>query len=127
MVAVAGLAEDFVEQVGCTVDDEMLLVELKCRVHAAQHLDHAQAVERAMGIPDGAEDFLGAVLCGGIALLDRQVRAEFAFEIADMAGGEELVAGADAQVQVSGRGLLELDAEAFCFLLGRHEVVAVRL
>jgi hypothetical protein len=38
-----------------------------------------------------------------------------------MAGGEELVAAADAEVEVT-RGLFrEGEAEGFCFLLGSHD------
>ena len=71
-----------------------------------------------MRVPDGAEDFFRAVLCGGVAFRDGEVGAELALEVAHMAGGEELRAAADAEVQVGGCDLLEFDAEAFCFLLG---------
>ena len=47
-------AEDFVQQVGHAVDDFWLIGEARIGVDAAEHLDDAQVVEGAVGVPDGA-------------------------------------------------------------------------
>ncbi len=113
MEAVAFPDEDFVQEVGGSIDDEVLFLEFERGVHAAEDFDDAQAVERAVRVPDGAEDFFRTVFRGGVAFRDGEVGAELALEVAHMAGGEELRAAADAEVQVGGRDLLEFDAEAF--------------
>ena len=50
--AVAFPAEDFVLQVGGSVDHALLLVQFGRGVHAAEDFDDAQAVERAVSVPD---------------------------------------------------------------------------
>ena len=50
--AVAFPAEDFVQQVGGSVDHALLLVQVGRGVHAAEDFDDAQAVERAVSVPD---------------------------------------------------------------------------
>ena len=120
MVAVAFFAEDFVEEVGAAVDDEVLVAVVERGVHTAEYFEDFQAIERAVGVPDGAEDFFRAVFRGLVAVFGGDTGSELAFEIADVAGSEELVAAADAEVQVAGGLLGEGEAEGFCFLLGCH-------
>ncbi len=120
VIAVAILAENFMQQVGATVDDEVLIGVVEGGVHAAEDFDDLEAVEGAMGIPDGAKDFFCAVLGGSIALLSGDVCAEFAFEVADMAGGDELTTAADAEIQIAGSVFLEGKTKGFGFLLGGH-------
>ena len=44
VISIAILAEQFVHQIRCTVDDEMLVGEVRSRVNAPQLLDHSQPV-----------------------------------------------------------------------------------
>lgn len=121
VIAVAILAENFMQQVGATVDDEVLIGVVEGGVHAAEDFDDLEAVEGAMGIPDGAKDFFRAVFGSCVALLSGDVCAKFAFEVADMAGGKELIAAADAEIEVAGGVFLEGETKGFGFLLGGHE------
>ena len=123
VVAVAVLAKDRVEQIRGAVDHEVLVRELQGRIHTAEHFDHPQTVERAMGLPGGTQDFLRAVLRRGVALLDGETRAEFALGLADVTGREELIAAADAEVEIAGGDFLEFEAEALGGLLWRHGAV----
>src|SRR4051794_12590115 len=66
MVAVARLAVDLVEQVATAVDHQVLLIELERRIHAPQELQHLQAVERAVSVPDRIQDLDGALPGGGL-------------------------------------------------------------
>jgi hypothetical protein len=120
VVAIALLAEDFVEEVGAAIDDEVLVGVLERRVHAAEDLDHPQAVEGAMGVPDGVQDLLRAVPRRRVAGLGRDPRAQLPFQITDMTGGDELMTAADAQLQVTRRLLRECETEGLCFFLGVH-------
>jgi hypothetical protein len=78
VVPVAVLAEDLVEQVDAPVDHQVLLVELQVRIDTSQEHQHPRAVERPMGVPDGVEDFGGAVAHRRLPLVDRQAGAELA-------------------------------------------------
>lgn len=111
MKAIARLAEDLMEQVGGAVNDEVLLDEVGVGVDAAEDLDDAEAVEGAVGVPDGIENSGGALAGGFVALFGGETIAELALEGGDMAGGEELLAGADAEVEVTGRLFFEDEAE----------------
>lgn len=125
MEAVAGFAEDFVEEVGGAVDDEVLFDELGGGVDAAEDFEDAEAVEGAVGVPDGVEDLGGAVAGGGVAFFGGDAGAKLSFEGADMAGAEQLIAGADAEVEVAGGLFFEDEAEAFGALLGGHRFIVM--
>lgn len=120
MVAVGGFAEDFVEQVRGAVDHQVLVRERRGRVDAAQDLEHPQAVERAVGLVHGAEDLHGALASRFVAFVHRQAGAEDALGVADVAGGHQLVAGLDAQVEIAGGLFREGDAEGLGFFGGSH-------
>ena len=99
---------------------KVLIGELQRQVYTTEHLDHPQPVERAVSLPDGTQDFFRAVPGRGVALLDGETRAEFALGIADVARREELIAAADAEVEIAGGDFLELEAEALGGLWWRH-------
>jgi hypothetical protein len=71
MEAVAGLAENLVQQIGCTVDDQVLFDKVRMRVYATEDFQHAQPVERAVGVPYGIQNLGGAVASSGISFLRR--------------------------------------------------------
>lgn len=120
MIAVAGFAEYLVEEVGSAIDDEVLLDEVGGGVDAAEDLNDLETVEGAVGVPDGVEDLGGALAGGFVAVLGGESRAEFSFERADVTGAHQLIAGADAEVQVSRRLLFEGEAEILGDFLGIH-------
>ena len=121
VVAVAFFAKDLVEEIGATVDDEMLVGVVERGIDAAEHFDDLQSIERAVCVPDGAEDLFGAVLGSCIPLIGGDICAEFALQITDMPGGDQLIATADAEIEVGWGCFFELDAEGFCFGLGCHD------
>lgn len=125
MVAVAGFAEDFVEEVGGAVDDEVLFDEVGGGVDAAEDLDDLEAVEGAVGVPDGVKDLGGALAGGFVAVLGGEPRAELSFERADVTGAHQLVAGADAEVQVTGRLFFKGEAEILGDFLGIHSEMRI--
>ena len=111
MISVAVFPEEFVDQVGGTVDDEMLIGEITGRVDATEQFDHTETVERAVHIMNGTDNFLTTVLRGGISLLDGEILSENSFEIADMTGSDELIPAADTKIEVSGRLGGQIDSE----------------
>ena len=127
VVAIALLTEDFVEEIGAAIDDEVLVGVLERRVHAAEDLDYPQAVEGAMGVPDGVQDFLRTVPRRRVAGLGCDPGAELPLQITDMTGGDELVTAANAQLQVTGRLLRERETEGLCFFLGVHGCLGVMI
>lgn len=120
MEAVGRFAEDFVEEIGSAVDDEVLLDEVRGGIYAAENFDDAEAVEGAVGVPDGVENFFHAVAGGGVAFLGGHSGAELAFEGADVAGAVDETAGANGQIEVAEILLGEFEAERFGFLLRGH-------
>ena len=122
MVAVPVLSVEFVDEVRSAVDDEMLIGEVTGRVDAAEQLDAAQAVEAAVGVVNRAQDLLHAVFSGGIAILDDEVFAEDPLEVTDMTGSDELIAAADAEVQISGGEGRQINFERLGFFLWCHAV-----
>ena len=121
MEAIASLAEDFVQEVGGSVDYQVLLYEIQSRVDAAKNLDDAEAVEGAMGVPDRVQDFGDTLTRCGIALLCCDVSTELALEGTDMAGTDQLVSALDAEIEVAGRLGFEGDVEALGNVLRVHE------
>jgi len=103
--AVAVLAEDLVQQVRTPVNDEMLLGKFARGVYATENSHHSKAVERPVCVPDGIEHLLCAISSSGVPGVRCEVGPQLALQIAHMAGGEQLLAGADAKVQIA-RGLL---------------------
>lgn len=120
MEAVAGFAVDLVEEVRGAVDDEVVLDEVGGGVDAAEELEDAETIEGPVGVPNGIEDFGGAVAGGGVAVGGGESGAEFAFEGGDVSGGDEEVAGADAEVEVAGGLLFEGESDGFGDLLRGH-------
>lgn len=55
-----------------------------------------------MEIPDGVKDLLRTLLGREFALLDRSPCPQFAFEIADVSGGDQQVPGPNDHGQVAG-------------------------
>ena len=120
VVAVGGFAVDFVQEVAAAVDDQVLVCEIRGGVDAAQQFEDLQAVERAVEVPDGVQDLYGAVAGGFFAFLDRGALPQLAFQVTDMAGGDEQVARAYDQGEVAGFLFGEGDTERFGFFLGSH-------
>lgn len=120
MIPIACLAEDLVKQVRRAIDHEVLFDILGRRVHAAQDFQHSQAIECAVRVPNRIQDLRGAVARSGIAFFGCHSRSELAFSGAHMPGGDQLIPGPDAQVQVARRLLLESKTDFFGDLLWGH-------
>src|SRR5579863_5683173 len=120
MVAVGILPEHFVEQVGGPVDDQMLLDEIRRRIHAAEHLDHLQSIQSAVPVSNRLQ-YLDGTLPGRFVALGRgQTGPQFSLGIADMPRRDELVAALDAQVQVTRLLLRKRDLLFAGPLFGAH-------
>ena len=120
MVAVAFFAINLMEQIGGTVDDEVLIGEVRRGVDAAEQLDDPQAVDGAVRVMDGVENFLGAILGRRVTVLDGQAGAEHAGGGAGVAAGDEQVAAADAEIQIAGLKFRKFNAQFLCLFLGIH-------
>ena len=120
MVAVAVLAVNFVEQIAGAVDDEVLIGEVRRGVHAAEEFDDLQTVDGAVRVVDGVQDFFRAIFRCGVAVLNGQAIAEHAGGGAGVAAGDEQVAAADAEIQITGLQLRERHAQFLRLFLGRH-------
>src|SRR5262249_36086155 len=85
VVAQGVLAEELVKEIGGTVDDQVLVGEVRRRVHTPQELQHAQPIERSVGLADRLK-YLDSTFSGRlVALLDREARSELALDVADVA------------------------------------------
>ena len=113
-------SEDLMDHVRETVDDEVLVGEFERRVDAAKNFEAAEVVERAVSIPNRAENLDGTFSRRGLALFDRDSGAEFPLHVADMARGDEQIAGTNTQIEIAWGDFLELHSEAFGDLLRRH-------
>ena len=121
MPSVTVFPEDFVEKIGAPVDDEVLIGVVQGGIDAAEHFDDLQSIEGAVGVPNGTKHLFSAVLGRLVAGVGGDIGAQLSFQIADVSGGDELVAASDAEIEVGGRLLREDDAEGDCFFLGCHE------
>ena len=122
VVAVAVLAVEFVQQIRCAVDDEVLLNEIRRGVDATEQLDDAEPVERAVGLADRAQNLDGAVFRGGVALLDSDVLAQHAFLIARVARGDQQISRADAEIEVTRFDGGKFQSQFGGFFFGAHDV-----
>ena len=82
--AISILAVQRVQQIGCAIDNQMLVGEIGSGVHTPQQLQHAKIVERTMRVVNGPEDLLSAILRCLVALLDRQVFSQDSLQVARM-------------------------------------------
>lgn len=98
----------------------MLICEVERRVDAAQHLDDFEAVQRAVAVPDRVEDLFSAVARRLVAIVRLEVGTQLSLQIAHMPGGEQLVAGADTEVQIPRRLPCKGDAKGLRDLLWVH-------
>ena len=114
MVAIPVLAKDLVEQVGCTINHQVMVGKLERGIDATEYLDHAQAVQRAMLGMDGRQDLLGTLAGRGVSLLHLKIITEFSLDVAGMPRRDQQVAGPDTEVQVAR------------FLLGEFNALFVR-
>ncbi len=73
-----------------------------------------------MRVVDGVENLLRAILGGGVAILDGQAGAEHAGGGAGVAAGDEQVAAANAEIQVTGFLFGEFNAQFLRLVLGIH-------
>jgi len=102
VIAVAIFAEDFVKEIGATIDHQMLICEIRLRIDTTQQLNHAQPVESTVRIPNRIEDLRGAFASSRVPLLNRDSVAQFPLQCADMPGTNQLIARADTEVQITG-------------------------
>ncbi len=72
MVIIPFLAKQFVEQIGSTVDDKVMLDEVLCRVDTTKNLDDSQAIECAVLGMDRRQALLDTLASRRISLLDIQ-------------------------------------------------------
>ena len=98
----------------------MLFDEGGLGVHTAEHFQQSQAVQRAIRVPDGVEDLGRAIARRLIAVGGGEPRTQLAFEATDMAGGDQQVASADAEVQIAARQRLEGEAQLGSGFLRSH-------
>src|SRR6266513_1538711 len=81
-----------------------------------------------MRVPDRLQNLDGAFARGVAALFGVELTSQLALQAAHVARRDELGAGANAEIQISGSYFCELDPEAFGFLLRVHKrpILAVR-
>lgn len=119
MVAVGCLAEDLVEQVRRAVDDQMLVGEARGGINAAEDFQHFQAIERAVGLVDGAKDFSPRIR-GPLCSLRR--RSTLSQRHPRKLAGHALTSSAGCfrlrQVEIASRLFGEGDAKGLSFFVG---------
>ena len=74
-----------------------------------------------MGVVDGIQDFPRAILRGSVTVLHGEVLTQHALGVAGVAGGDEQIAAANAQIQIAGCLFGEFNAQFSCFIFGIHE------
>ena len=121
MIAIAILAEDFMQQVGTTVDHQMLICKVAGRIHAAQHFDNTQALQSVMSVVNRPQDFLRAISCGVIPMFNCDILSQDPFQVAGVPGGDQLVSAADTQIQIARLKGFERHAQIFGFLVYTHQ------
>ena len=67
---VAILAVQLMEQVGGTINDEVLIGELECRIYTSKYLDYTKTVECPVCVMNRLQDFNCTFFRRGISLLD---------------------------------------------------------
>ena len=100
METVTLFVEEFVNEIRSTINDEMLIGKIPCRIDTSEQLDHTEPVESAMGTVNGTEDLFAAIFCGCISFFDCEILPENSFLIADMTGSDELIPAADTKIEI---------------------------
>src|SRR5581483_7904192 len=123
MVAEIVLAEKLMQQVRGAIHHQVLIGELKRGIDAAEQLDDAQAVERAVSVVHGLQNFHGTFARRLVTLLDGQARPELALDVADVPRRYQHITRTCAQVEVTFFLFWERDAQFLRSLLCSHGVL----